>query len=89
MNFSRAVGDVHGAAHAAPFVGPSLVLTGRQDSECGYLDAWDLLEDLPHATFAVLDRAGHAVAEERQPLFRALVDDWLDRIERAQHAVGP
>ncbi|HET7830362.1 MAG TPA: alpha/beta hydrolase [Candidatus Limnocylindrales bacterium] len=68
---------------ASPFAGPSLVLTGRQDSECGYLDAWDLVEDLPHATFAVLDRAGHAVAEERQPLFRMLVDDWLDRMERA------
>lgn len=67
----------------APYAGPSLVLTGRQDSACGYLDAWDLVEDLPHATFAVLDRAGHAVAEERQPLFRGLVDDWLDRMERA------
>jgi pimeloyl-ACP methyl ester carboxylesterase len=65
------------------YLGPSLVLTGRQDSACGYLDAWDLVEDLPHATFAVLDRAGHAVAEERQPLFRMLVDDWLDRMERS------
>ena len=67
---------------AAPFARPSLILTGRQDSECGYLDAWDLLDDLPRATFATLDRAGHAVAAERQALFRALVDDWLDRMER-------
>ena len=65
-----------------PFAGPSLVLTARQDAQCGYLDAWDLVPDLPRATFAVLDRAGHAVAEERKPLFRMLVDDWLDRIER-------
>lgn len=65
-----------------PFAGPSLVLAGRQDNLCGYLDAWDLLAQLPRATFAVLDRAGHAVAEERQPLFRMLVDDWLDRMER-------
>lgn len=65
-----------------PFAGPSLVLTGRGDSVTGYLDAWDLVEQLPRATFAVLDRAGHAVAEERKPLFRVLVDDWLDRMER-------
>ncbi|HEY3334291.1 MAG TPA: alpha/beta hydrolase [Candidatus Limnocylindrales bacterium] len=68
-------------ALAAPFAGPSLILTGRQDSACGYLDAWDLVDDLPRATFAVLDRAGHGVAAERQALFRALVDDWLDRME--------
>jgi pimeloyl-ACP methyl ester carboxylesterase len=65
-----------------PFGGPSLVLTARQDNLCGYLDAWDLLDDLPRATFAVLDRAGHGVAEERKPLFRVLVDDWLDRMAR-------
>jgi pimeloyl-ACP methyl ester carboxylesterase len=66
---------------SGPFVGPSLIVTGRQDSECGYLDAWDLVDDLPRATFAVLDRAGHGVAAERQRLFRMLVDDWLDRME--------
>ena len=66
---------------ATPFAGPSLIVTGRQDSECGYLDAWDLVADLPRATFAVLDRAGHGVAADRRALFRALVADWLDRME--------
>lgn len=63
-----------------PFDGPSLVITGRQDHMCGYLDAWDLNESLTRATFAVLDGGGHAVAEERQRLFRALVADWLERM---------
>jgi pimeloyl-ACP methyl ester carboxylesterase len=79
----------HNLALERPFTGPSLVLAGRQDSQCGYLDAWDLLPDLPRATFAVLDRAGHAVAEERRPLFRILVDDWIDRMERADGVAGP
>ncbi len=64
-----------------PFAGPSLVVTGRQDSACGYADALDLDDQLPRATFAVLDRAGHGVAEEQRVLFRALVADWLDRME--------
>lgn len=74
---------------ARSFAGPSLVLTARGDNMTGYLDAWDLLEQLPRATFAVLDRAGHAVAEERKPLFRMLVDDWLDRMERDRGADLP
>ncbi len=72
----------------SPFARPSLIVTGRQDSECGYLDAWELVDRLPRATFAVLDRAGHAVAAERRALFRMLVDDWLDRME-LESASGP
>lgn len=64
----------------APFEGPSLVLAGRQDHWCGYLDAADLAESLPRATVAVIDRAGHAVAGERPVIFRALVADWLERM---------
>jgi pimeloyl-ACP methyl ester carboxylesterase len=42
-----------------PFLSPVLILTGRQDSVCGYEAAWRLLEMFPRATFAVLDGAGH------------------------------
>ena len=65
----------------APFPAPTLILTGRQDSMVGYRGAWDLLERYPRATFVTLDRAGHALAEEQQALFRALVGEWLDRVE--------
>ena len=64
-----------------PFPAPTLVLTGRQDSMVGYRDAWGLLGSYPRATFATLDRAGHALAEEQPTLFRALVHEWLDRVE--------
>lgn len=48
---------------------------------CGYRDAWDLLDNYPRATFAVLDRAGHFVDIEQHVLCHALMRDWLDRVE--------
>ena len=60
---------------------PVLVFTGRQDSSTGYRDAWPLLDHYPHATFAVLDRAGHNGHIEQPALFDALVEEWLDRVE--------
>jgi pimeloyl-ACP methyl ester carboxylesterase len=65
----------------APFGGPTLMLTARQDHLCGYQDAWDLLGNYPRATFAVLDRAGHFVNIEQDVLCQALMREWLDRVE--------
>lgn len=62
------------------FQAPTLILQGRQDSGNGYLDAWNLLENYPRATFAVLDRAGHLLAGEQPELCFALVNEWLDRV---------
>ena len=65
-----------------PFERPSLILTGRQDARVGYRGAWGLVEELPRATFAVLDLAGHHLGRiERPELFRALVGDWLERVD--------
>jgi pimeloyl-ACP methyl ester carboxylesterase len=61
-------------------------VTGRQDSTVGYAAAWDLLEHYPRATFAVLDRAGHALPHEQPELLRALVTEWLARVEEAPRA---
>ncbi len=63
------------------FGGPTLILVGRQDHWVGYQDAWRILEKYPRATFAVLDRAGHALQLEQTDLFDALVSEWLDRVE--------
>lgn len=65
----------------APFPGPTLILAGRQDNIVGWADAIPLLDSFPRATYAVLDRAGHGVRAEQNGLFRALVGEWLDRIE--------
>jgi pimeloyl-ACP methyl ester carboxylesterase len=67
----------------APFGGPTLMLTARQDHLCGYRDAWDLLDNYPRATFAVLDRAGHFVNIEQDALCHALMREWLDRVEES------
>ncbi|HEY7847974.1 MAG TPA: alpha/beta hydrolase [Candidatus Limnocylindria bacterium] len=64
-----------------PMKRPSLILTGRQDTQVGYTDAVNLLELFPRATLAVLDRAGHGIAAEQEALFRGLIGDWLDRVE--------
>lgn len=66
---------------AAAYPCPTLLLTGRQDATVGYAGAWELLEQYPRATFAVLDRAGHALPHEQPELLRALVTEWLERVE--------
>ena len=35
----------------------------------------------PRATFAALDKAGHLLPLEQERLFRALADEWLQRVE--------
>jgi pimeloyl-ACP methyl ester carboxylesterase len=68
-------------AQATRLDAPTLILTARQDNVCGYRDAWDLLENYPRATFAVLDRAGHFMNIEQYELCHALMYEWLDRVE--------
>ena len=68
-----------------PCPAPSLIITGRQDSVVGYRDAWQILENYPRGTFAILDRAGHFESVEQEHLFRALVGEWLDRVEEYNH----
>lgn len=61
---------------------PSVFLLGRQDASVGYRDAYGILERFPRATFAVLDLAGHNLQIEQPQLFHALINEWLDRVER-------
>ena len=64
--------------------GPSLIVTGRQDVDVGYRDQWRLLmPQFPRATFIALDRAEHGLPIDQAGLYRALVDDWLDRVEES------
>ncbi|UCC19059.1 MAG: alpha/beta hydrolase [Promethearchaeota archaeon] len=60
---------------------PTLFLLGRQDTTVGYQDAMEIIESYPRASFAILDEAGHNLQIEKENLFMALVEDWLDRIE--------
>jgi pimeloyl-ACP methyl ester carboxylesterase len=60
---------------------PVLVLVGRQDSSVGYAGQWDLVDAYPRSTFAMLDRAGHALPHEQPELLGALLREWLRRVE--------
>ena len=64
-----------------PFGEPALFLLGRQDHVVGYRDAWKILEHFPRATYAVLGQAGHVPSVEQVQLERALISEWLDRVE--------
>ncbi|TDD18065.1 alpha/beta hydrolase [Kribbella turkmenica] len=66
---------------AVRFDRPTLIVTGRRDTMTGYADAWSILDDYPQATYVVLDREGHELPVRSTALYRALVADWLDRIE--------
>jgi pimeloyl-ACP methyl ester carboxylesterase len=68
------------------YPGPTLIVTGRQDSLVGYVDQWELRTRHPHATFVALDMAGHALPHERPTVLAALLDDWLDRVALAARA---
>lgn len=65
------------------YAGPTLVVAGRLDSTVGYAAAADLVDRYPHATLAVVDDAGHALPHEQPDLLRALVAEWLARVERS------
>ena len=70
-------------AHGPAYAGPTLVVAGRLDSTVGYAAAADLLDHYPHASLAVVDDAGHALPHEQPELLRALVADWIARVERS------
>jgi pimeloyl-ACP methyl ester carboxylesterase len=69
--------------HAPAYAGPTLVVAGRLDSTVGYRAAADLVDHYPHASLAVLDDTGHALPHEQPDLLRALVADWLVRVDRS------
>jgi pimeloyl-ACP methyl ester carboxylesterase len=68
--------------HAPAYAGPTVVVAGRLDSTVGYAAAVDLVDHYPHASLAVVDDAGHALPHEQPELLRALLADWLARVER-------
>jgi pimeloyl-ACP methyl ester carboxylesterase len=69
--------------HAPAYAGPTVVVAGRLDSTVGYAAAIDLVDHYPHASLAVVDDAGHALPHEQPELLRALLAEWLTRVERS------
>ncbi|MET0859673.1 MAG: alpha/beta fold hydrolase [Microbacterium sp.] len=68
----------------APFAGPAVVAVGRDDGLIGWRAQRRLGDIQPRATFVVVDGAGHALVHERPHLVCAVLNDWLDRVERVE-----
>lgn len=62
------------------FMKPALMLAGRQDTAVGYRGLFEIIDQYPRATLAVLDRAAHNLQIEQDVLFTAMVKEWLDRV---------
>ncbi|HEY9409572.1 MAG TPA: alpha/beta hydrolase [Jiangellaceae bacterium] len=69
--------------HAPAYPGPAVIVAGRLDSTVGYAAAAELVDHYPHASLAVVDDAGHALPHEQPQLLRALLTEWLARVERS------
>ena len=69
--------------HSPAYAGPTSIVAGRLDSTVGYAAAADLVGHYPHASLAVVDDAGHALPHEQPELLRALLTEWLARVERS------
>ena len=79
-----AFADEVAAGGAPAYAGPTLVVAGRLDSTVGYAAAVDLLDEHPRCTLAVVDDAGHALPHEAPHVLRALLREWLERLERSR-----
>lgn len=60
-----------------PYTAPSLIITGKQDTEVGYRDQFDLMRIYTNATYIALNRAGHNLQIEQPQLFTSVVGGWL------------
>ena len=60
---------------------PVLLLLGRQDSEVGFEQQYDLYKAYSRATIMILDKAGHNLQIENRELFSQSFLDFLGRIE--------
>ncbi len=57
--------------------GPVLMVTGRQDRICGYVDQFQAMTRYPHGSYFVLDGAGHYLPFEQPAKFAAVLRSWL------------
>lgn len=65
---------------ATEYLGPTIIITGRQDHVVGYRDAFELLEYYPRATISVIDGAGHNAHLDQPDVVHALLEEWLNRV---------
>lgn len=60
---------------------PTLIVAGKNDTIVGFEDQWALARRFARATYVALDLAGHNVHLDQPLAVRALLHDWLHRME--------
>ena len=60
---------------------PVLIVAGKQDSVVGYSDQWELAQRFNHATYAVLDHAGHNIHLDQPDVVEALLATWAMQVQ--------
>ena len=72
--------DVDKALERVKFNGPVLILTAKYDTAVGYTGQFEWLRFFPHATYVLIDGAGHNVNIDQPEMFVHTVTGWLDCI---------
>ncbi|MBP3267936.1 MAG: alpha/beta hydrolase [Ruminococcus sp.] len=62
---------------SVPYDQPCLIIAGKQDSEVGYKDQFDLMRNFRNSTYCALNKAGHNLQIEQPELFQGIVKSWL------------
>ncbi|WP_457556811.1 alpha/beta fold hydrolase [Candidatus Harpocratesius sp.] len=60
---------------------PTLFLLGKQDSTVGYKDHWQFLSQFSHASFFIIDAAGHNLLIEQTTLIFNILEWYFNQIE--------
>ena len=60
-----------------PYRKPCLIIVGKQDTQVGYKDQFELLSQFPNATYCAINGAGHNMQIEQPEFFDQIVTCWL------------
>ena len=63
---------------AEPYTQPCLIITGKQDTEVGYKDQFDLMRNFTDSTYCAINKAGHNLQIEQPEQFEDIVKNWLN-----------
>lgn len=72
--------DVDKKLEKRNYEGPVLILTAKYDTAVGYESQFDWLKLFPHASYAVMDGAGHNANVDQPDMFLGIVSGWLNCI---------
>ncbi len=61
-----------------PYNGPTLIITGKQDTEVGFVDQFELQKSYVCGTYIALAAAGHNAQIEQSVMFTGIATSWFN-----------